>query len=379
MEVSLTVMENIKNLISILMTTVSYCSLYSKDHAFVDELIQKGLSIINDILAEKKSLEIMFVGNDIIINKNPLRDTGTHGANFMRRFKKKGISRVDFLTGVTFPELKQFILNLAETGKGLTGSPCIKTGTVDVRVGGIKVDAADLDMGSAVELTSTQIDKVKEIFHDISPYRMLNTAGLEDIVISFFLTFKREANILKLISPVKSYSEYTYTHATNVSILSMFQAESLGIKDDLLHNIGIAALLHDVGKLFIPNEILEKEGALDETEWEEIQRHTLYGARYLAKIEGLPRIATIVALEHHLKYDGKGYPQFKVDLKNQHFISQLVAVSDFFDALRSRRPYKKDWELKEILSIMKKNAGREFNPFLVDHFADIMCKVLHEN
>ena len=372
-------MENIKNLISIIMTTVSYCSLYSKDHAFVDELIQKGLSLLNDIVAENQSLEMMTVGNAIIVNKNPLRDTGTHGINLIKRFKKKGISRVDFLHGITFPELKQFILNMSEAEKGVNGSAHVKTGIVDVRVGGIKVDTADFNFERSEEFTSSQVEKVKEAFYGISPFKMLNTAGIEEIVINFFLTFKKEANILKLISPVKSYSEYTYTHATNVSILSMFQAESLGISDELLHNIGIAALLHDVGKLFISNEILEKEGSLDEKEWEEIKRHTLYGARYLAKMEGLPRIAAVVALEHHLKYDGKGYPQYKVDLKNQHFISQLVGVSDFFDALRSKRPYKKDWGLKEILSIMKKNAGREFNPFLVDNFSSMLMKALHES
>jgi len=373
--------KDIKQFISILMTATSYCSLYSKGHAFVDELAQKALSILNGATLEKQNIEIMIMEKDIIANKNQVRDIGVHGTNLIKRFKKKGVSRVDFLNGLTFSELKQFIVDLSESNKGIKPSPHIKTGVVDVHIGHRKFDVIDFnqDGADAVSLTSEQIDKIKDVFHDISPYKMLNTAGIEDVVMNFIVSFKKEANILKLMSPVKSYSDYTYTHATNVAILSLFQAESLGIKDELLYNIGISALLHDVGKIFVSNEILEKQGKLDEKEWEEMQRHTLYGARYLAKIEGLPGIATIIALEHHLKYDGTGYPQFKVGSKKQHFFSQLVAISDFFDALRSRRPYKKDWDFKEILSLIKKDSGNGFNPFLVNHFATIMVHALQKN
>ena len=128
---------------------------------------------------------------------------------------------------------------------------------------------------------------VREVYEGVSPFKKLNIAGLEEIVVNFIVTFRKEVNILKLISPVKSYSEYTYTHATNVAVLTMFQAETLGgIRDILLRDIGIAALLHDVGKLFISKEILEKKGTLDQREWQEIRLHPLYGARYLAKVDG---------------------------------------------------------------------------------------------
>ncbi len=131
-------------------------------------------------------------------------------------------------------------------------------------------------------------------------------------------------NILRLISPVKSYSEYTYTHATNVAVLSMFQAETLGIRDTLLRDIGISALLHDVGKLFISKDILEKSASLDKEEWEEIKMHPLYGARYLAKLEGIPSLAPIVAYEHHLRFDGKGYPSLITGEKKHIFAVRLL-------------------------------------------------------
>jgi len=369
--------ERIKKFISIFQTTISTCSLYSKNHISLDDMTQKAFSILNELLTEQDSLKIMIVENDLIVDNNPLRDTGIHTANLIKRFKRKGISRVDFLKGVTFSEIKQFIVDLSETDKGLKTYPNIKTGVIDVRLGGLMVDA-DFDINDLPRFTSEQVETVKEVYHDISYFRRLNTAGLEEIVVNFIVTFRKAANILQLISPVRSYSEYTYTHATNVAVLSMFQAESLGVTDELLRDIGIAALLHDVGKLFISNEILEKNGPLNEDEWDEIRRHTLYGARYLTRTDGLTRLAPIVALEHHLRYNGQGYPKLNVTSKRQHICSQIVAISDFFDAMRSRRPYRRELETKEILSLMKTNADTEFNPFLLDNFLRIIVLTLKE-
>jgi HD-GYP domain-containing protein (c-di-GMP phosphodiesterase class II) len=372
-------LEHIRGFISIFMSAISNCTLYSRDHASVDELAKKAYAILIDHLRENglESLEIMIVEDDLIANKTPVREIGVHGINLVKRLKRKGLSRVDFLKGIAFSEIKQFIADMALTGKETAAYQHIKTGVVDVSAGGLKIDD-DFDLEGLARFTEKQIEAVKEVYHTISPFKKLNVAGLEEIVINFIITFKREANLLKLISPVKSYSEYTYTHATNVAVLSMFQAENLGMRDDLLRDIGIAALLHDVGKLFISKDVLEKKGSLDEREWQEIRQHPLNGARYLANIDGIPRLAAIAALEHHLRYDGKGYPQMRIAVKQQHLCSQIVAISDVFDALRSRRPYRRALEAKEILALMKKDSGSAFNSMLLDRFILTLHKALSE-
>ncbi|GBD98885.1 cyclic di-GMP phosphodiesterase response regulator RpfG [bacterium BMS3Abin07] len=360
-----------------LMTAISNCSLYSTEHASVEEYLKRSLTIINEMLDTHESIEIMIIEDEIIINKNPLKETGIHEKNLIKRLKRKGISGIEFLKGLTIAELKQFIADISVKKRDIKSYPHIKTGVIDVRLGGLKIDdGLSLDTEGLADLSTQQVEKLKEVYSDISPFRRLNTSGLEEIVVNFILTFRREANILTIISPVKAYSEYTYTHATNVAVLSMFQAESLGITDELLHDIGISALLHDVGKMFISKEILEKKGSLADKEWEEMQRHSLYGARYLSKMEDLPRLAPVIALQHHYRYDSKGYPALHINGKRQHILSQIIAVSDFFDALRSIRPYKREWEVKEILSLMRKNADSEFNPLLVDNFTRIILAAL---
>lgn len=370
-------MNTIVRFISTLMSAVSNCALYSKEHSSVDDLAKKAHAVLSEIIQESDSLEIMIVDNDLVVNKSPVREAGVQGINFMKRLKRKGFSRVDFLKGIPFSEMKQFAVDMSLSDKEPGIYPHIRTGVIDVRSGGLKPDA-DLNLDNLSGFTLDQIEKVKEVYHTISPYKKLNVTGLEEIVVNFIITFRREVNILRLISPVKSYSEYTYTHATNVAVLSMLQAESLGLKDDLMRDIGIAALLHDVGKLFISNEVLEKKGALDEKEWNEIRSHPLFGARYLATMDGISRLAPVVAMEHHLRFDGKGYPKQAVDGKKQHFCSQIVAIADYYDALRSRRPYRRELEIKEVLSIMKKEGPGAFNITLLDNFMRIMHTAMSE-
>ncbi|GBE00675.1 cyclic di-GMP phosphodiesterase response regulator RpfG [bacterium BMS3Bbin06] len=370
-------MENFKRLIIKLMTALSNCSLYSKEHASVETLLKGSIELMNEIFSDSDSIQIMIIDNDLVINRTPLKEPGIHGRNFIRKMKKKGVTGIEFLRGVGLPELRQFVSDIVGNARAVKSYPHIKTGVIDVHIGGFEIDESmDLDSEGLSQFRHEQVVRMKNVFSGFSPFKKLSSSGLEDIVMNFIVTFRREANILSLISPVRAYSEYTYTHATNVAVLTMFQVESLGVSDNLLHDIGISALLHDVGKLFISNEILEKTGSLEDHEWEEIKKHTLYGAKHLASIENIPRIASVVAFQHHKRYDGKGYPAMKTEGGKQHIVSQIVAISDFFDALRSRRPYKRDWKIQEILSLLKKNAGSEFNPLLVDNFSRIIATAL---
>jgi len=366
-------MEKIKQFISTLTIAISNCSLYSNDHELVDEYAKKVLSLIEEVMEE--NLEIMVIEGDLIINKVPLRDAGLHGTKLLRRMQRKGITRIVISKGITLSEIREFIVDMSRFDSPPGRYHHIRTGTVDIHLGEKKMRTTGVDMDY---IPSDQLQKVKEIYHSISPFKRLQIAGLEEIVSSFILAFHREANILKLLTPVRSQDEYIYTHATNVSVLSMFQAESIGIKGKLLHDIGISALLHDVGKLVISREVLDRPTTAYTEEATKMRQHPVYGAIYLSRIEGLTRLAPIVAFEHHMKYDGTGYPTYSTGNKRQHLCSQMVAIADFFDTLRSIRLYQRSWKIKDILALMKMNAGKDFNPSLVDNFARTLLLTISE-
>jgi HD-GYP domain-containing protein (c-di-GMP phosphodiesterase class II) len=129
--------------------------------------------------------------------------------------------------------------------------------------------------------------------------------------------------------------------------------------------------MHDAGKLFIPEEILNKPGKLSNEERAVIETHTTKGARYILGLENIPRIAVLGALEHHIKYDGTGYPSIKGKW-NPNIVSQMIAIADVFDAMRSRRSYSEPKSNERIIQILTEEKGTTFNPFLVDSFIKLI-------
>ena len=369
-------MVKARNFISALMAALSNCSLYSKEHDSVNEFSRKSFEILENILKESDNFEIMIMEDNLIINKTSFKEIGLQVDNLKKRLKRKGISCIEFLSGVTFQELRQFIPEILELDKKMPVFAHIKIGVLDIQLEEAKIED-DFGSDDFSGVVFKQIELIKEIFQDISSAQQINIPRLNQVIGNFVSAFRKKVNVLNLLSHAKSREEYTYFHATNVSALSIFQMRTLGVKESLfLRDIGIAGLLHDVGKLFISEETLGKRSILEEKEWEVIKLHPLHGARFLSAIKGLPRLAPIVAFEHHLKYDGRGYPELNVCHQKQHICSQVIAISDCFDALRSTRPYRKGLEIKEILSIMEKDTARGFNPFLLENFMRKMDKEL---
>ena len=173
------------------------------------------------------------------------------------------------------------------------------------------------------------------------------------------------------MASLKSSDEYTFTHVVNVCILTMGQAESLGFEGNHLYQIGVASMLHDVGKLFIPAEIINKPGKLTDKERLVIETHAIKGARYLLRIDNIPKLAVLGAIEHHIRFDGTGYPSFGSGWKT-NIVSQMITISDVFDALRSRRVYSEPKPQDLIYKILKEEKGKTFNPYLVNNFFKII-------
>ncbi len=188
---------------------------------------------------------------------------------------------------------------------------------------------------------------------------------------AFIKGFSKGLPPMALLAILKSADEYTFTHVINVCILTMSQAESLGFKGEYLYQIGIASVLHDVGKLFVPEEIIRKPDMLTREERSIIETHTIKGAKYILNLENIPKLAVLGAMEHHIKYNGSGYPLIRGGWQ-PNIVSQMIAIADVFDALRSRRSYSEPKSLELIKQILQQEKGTTFNPFLVDNFLKLI-------
>jgi HD-GYP domain-containing protein (c-di-GMP phosphodiesterase class II) len=171
-----------------------------------------------------------------------------------------------------------------------------------------------------------------------------------------------------LLTTVKSYDEYTYHHMVNVCCLSLALARAIGLTRDQAVVLGIGGLLHDVGKVKVPSEILQHDGTLDEEQWRVIQRHPVDGAGLVlitTRNAYHPAVATV--LEHHAAYDGSGYPTLS-GRRSPTLAARIVAVADCFDAVTSKRAYRKPEERRQALSLLQAGAGRAFDPRVVRTF-----------
>ena len=358
--------EKVLELASHIMTSLSNCSLYSQDHPAVLHLAGKAVRVLDDLYSDDTIIFIV-LGDRLIINNIPFPEKSIHLNNLTKKLRRKGIEKIVIKKGITPEEMKTFISEIASSEKISSTYQHISAGIVDVR---LKSEGENVQA-----IMDGNVARVRDIHQGLSRFKTLDMVGLEDVVISFISTLRREANVLRVLSPIKSYSEYTYAHNTNVSVLSIFQAESVGLKGEILHEVGLAGLLHDIGKIYISKEVLEKQGKLDSAEWAEIKKHPLYGAMHLSTLADVPALAVVVAFEHHMKFDGTGYPETKRRGKKQHIISQIVALSDFFDALRTERTYRKALDVPVIAGLIKEATGKDFNPLLAENFILALKKI----
>ena len=143
------------------------------------------------------------------------------------------------------------------------------------------------------------------------------------------------------LTALKDHDEYTYAHCVNVSVLSIGMGQTLGLPRQALADLGVAGLLHDLGKMTIPGDVLRKPGKLDAGEWEMMRRHPIEGALMISRMPGLSPVmldAMRACLEHHMNYNRTGYPEISLDW-GQATMSRIVAMADCFDAVTAHRAY----------------------------------------
>jgi HD-GYP domain-containing protein (c-di-GMP phosphodiesterase class II) len=166
------------------------------------------------------------------------------------------------------------------------------------------------------------------------------------------------------LASIKSYDEYTLHHSVNVAVIAIGLGVAIGLGEPILRELAMAGVLHDLGKIAVPLEILRKPGLLEEDEWRVMRRHPVLGADLLSRMPGSNRLPMIVAFEHHMRFDMKGYP-FIREGWIQHPVSRLACMADVFDAMTSRRAYKKAIPTDNVRAYVRDEAGRTFDPRLV--------------
>ncbi len=354
--------------------------LYGKNHNQTIEAIDDLVKTVNNLAGIMFEINIDRVSNQWLILGYPVSALNNIGSALAEVYDKKHIARLTIFCPTDIDKVISLVEFLADKEakedilKGAMVAGVVSENADESNLKSEIDEEEDVETRYKLEpLTheSPVVVDMKRIYNDYGAKREVDVQSAKEISKSFVKAFSLARNPLKYLADVKFEDEYTYVHTINVSLLSMGLAIAIGLPDYLLNDITFAALMHDVGKMMIPNEILNFPGKLNDEDMLIMQSHALKGAIYLAGQNEMPRMTVIAALEHHLNYNGGGYPVIGEQYR-PHVISQLISVADIYDALRSNRPYRKAMPNEKVLKIMREEAGTKLNPHMVDVFINLV-------
>jgi HD-GYP domain-containing protein (c-di-GMP phosphodiesterase class II) len=228
--------------------------------------------------------------------------------------------------------------------------------------------AKELESARAVHWEAQNV--VRQVMNDIRMGKSVESERVKRVVNSMAESILRNQDALVSLTRLKSTDEYTFVHSLDVCILSLSLARHLNLSREEMMEIGIGALLHDVGKMKLSPQLLKKPDTLSENEWVEVRKHPVYSLEILEVSQGIPESSKQIALQHHERHNGSGYP---FGLKGDAIAtaSQIVEMADFYDAITTERPYQKAIEPHEAVRQVYERGQGEFNRLMVERF--IQC------
>jgi putative nucleotidyltransferase with HDIG domain len=360
------------DLVRRLAASIRGSQLYAVGHPIVVRNIAALLEALAVMHAWSPSLAIGIVGEDLVVGDVPLPRAAENMGELMRRLQQAGVERIVILRGVDSAELTRLVRVLASAdanqAAALNDLEHIRVGRLQVET---KVDAPAGDVATFQRLYSDAVSVAERLWDTSRVEGKPQPNAGRAIVESLAQAVAQNRTALLALTALKNYDNYTFTHMVNVSILTMGQARGLGIDGAPLREFGLAALMHDIGKVKTPTEILNKPDKLDDREFEIMKRHTVHGAEILRSTPEMPMLAPIVAFEHHLRLDGTGYPD-GVNRGQLNLATMLCGIADVYDAMRSQRLYQQAFPTDRILAVLQRNDGTQFDQNLVRRFAQLV-------
>ncbi|HZD54853.1 MAG TPA: HD domain-containing phosphohydrolase [Candidatus Aquicultoraceae bacterium] len=350
--------------------TIQAAAIYPEQHKRVQQLLARLHERIRRVGAGVGTIHIGILGDRFVVDEFPFLEMNPALGKLLREFREKGIEKISIRESITIGELKRFVFFLAtgkETAPG-TRFEAIDYGNIQAIRGAEIPPGMEEIAFSRSHILYGATAVLEEVLHSMARGEGAHSvADARDIVFSIMKGIRQEAHMLHRLMRMRSHDDYTVTHSLNVSAIVVAQATTLGMSESRLQEVGLAAMLHDIGKEAVPTEILQKPGRIDAAEFSRMAEHPVTGAKMLRKMDCGSELPVIVSFEHHIKYDGSGYPKTQTR-RALHPVSLMTQIADVYDALRTYRPYRESLDIRKTLAIMERGRGTEFDPGLFDNF-----------
>jgi putative nucleotidyltransferase with HDIG domain len=364
--------------------------LYPDEHPARVRAADVPYEVLEGLMKEDPAPSFTFLEDEVLFGREALRDMRQW--SWGRRLVKAGLQRLEFERRIDRQEFDGFLDEIVIRLTGHRGdtsenrqlrSTGVRFGSVVVQGAAAAADPVPADLPELPLSLSDEAETVRWLQREIQTGSAIPILEAESVVRSLSVAMHGHQQLVVPLLRIKEFDQYTTTHSLNVAVLSMALAEALGCSPKAVRAYGIAGLLHDIGKVRIPIEVLTKPGLLSADERAMMHRHPVDGARLIVESEDDLEMAAVVAYEHHIMLNGHGYPSLRFS-RECTLASRLVHVCDVYDALSTQRPYRDGWPPDAIATYLEERAGIEFDPDLVHAFlrtlreGDVQVRVLHE-
>jgi putative nucleotidyltransferase with HDIG domain len=357
---------------------LSAMTLYKEGHPAREKAVDAAFKELRDLQAVRSHALFTFLGDEIVFGRQPLREMKAW--DWSRRLAQAGVQRLEFEDQVTREDFETFLdevlarltLSTIDTSEARPQRrTSIKFGAVGLKGEAEAAAREPIRTATLGYSLNDEAETLRWLQQEAKTTGIVPLVEAEAVVRSLSVAMHGDRQVMLPLLQLKEFDQYTTTHSMNVSVLTMGLAEFLGFGPTDVRSFGVAGLLHDIGKIRIPIEVLTKPGRLTPAERRLMNTHPVEGARIILDSEESLDLAAVVAYEHHIMINGGGYPTFRYE-RECHQASKLVHVCDVYDALRTRRPYRDAWPAEQVLAYLEGRAGQEFDSDLVTSFARMM-------
>ncbi|MBI5967377.1 MAG: HD-GYP domain-containing protein [Deltaproteobacteria bacterium] len=366
-------------------------TIYDRNNVNIQRHTQDCVQAINPFIRSEGQLFLKIVRRNFFFNnvRIPVKaDKYPIFKNFSQEMEKRWIGELEFTSEVSGENLKNFVYILSgleeenESNYLSVRMQLRAQGIQGISVGKLEffrdeelyVDSEEQKRYSK-EIYFKAIGLVKEIMEGVKSQRLINIRKAKHLMQNAVNSIMQDESALLGLANIKNYDEYTFNHSVNVAIYAIALGQRIGLSKKNLSHLGMAGLLHDIGKTKIPGEILNKEEKLSPQEWVMIQSHPVLGAEIVMRVKEWGELSTRLidaAFEHHLRYDLTGYPKL-ARKRNLTLFGKIVSLADFYDALVRPRAYRQfPFVSEKILGFMLEQVGKHFDPALVKVFINMI-------
>ncbi len=336
--------------------------LYAQDHPTARQRAEAARAALGRLAADHPDAIALLLDDRVVVGDESLASGKALAVDAFGSLRRRGVAAFRFHAAPSEADLDAIIHCLLTPGDPLPDcqSVLLCTSGSSPAPAGTRSPAAAIPEHAA--------PTVKGVLESLAGGTPPDLASLSELVAELVALIDAQGSALVPLAQLRSHDEYTYVHTLNVAMLSGALAQAAGLPPDRVRDTTCAAMLHDVGKILTPLELLNKGGKLSDEELRVIRRHPVDGARILLVARVELDVGVAVAYEHHMhRSGGGGYPKFPPGWR-MHAASQIVQVADIFDALRTNRPYRPALSIEKAREIMYKDVGKIFEQPLLDLF-----------